>query len=629
LRSPITNILERLTIVPKHSTDSFYFKIVDDFALFPLAEFYQLGRPIFYISTAGNVGINTDFPEVQFDVNGDARFHHITADTALFKGDVTLSSNLTVSGSSLFNTFTALQESRIGYLDIGYVTDAHAYIKTFTGNKDLQVRANNELNVTFHPSSVSVFTGKVGINIDPPTENLSIVAHEGVGFRTNGYVLVDSTQFDTLRIITNRSGGDDLQHIFAFTYDGRYVVGDIDFDLRYPCDLATPGQPKAINVNHKIAAFTKDEFGNSLSLTNTATAKHFSGPNIRLFRTDGDFLLYRSTSADQHLGGIEVFGYQEDVCFNGGKNASIEVYAANDYTTDERGAYTVFKTACALDITARERVRFDHNGFVGINTVEAPSGRIISSTLSAVSGRPNVMFEVFDYTDVINPASVITAGVSASVMTQIIGGSGISEQVAIRLSDRGPQADNINHLEFTHSSNDIPIVRISSTNRDLNAVNGGSLLLATTHLSSVLPFERARITHQGNLGVGTSTPYSRAHIHDDDKTVNKLSGSSRDILTISTSNNTCGVLLSSETLSSRIYNNTNTKELHITTCTSGGMIKLNVATETPAVVITSAGNVGINIDESLDGFTRDHWHTFNYGLCSEIKLGVNGDTNAI
>lgn len=624
--SPITNILERLTIVPKSTTDSFYFKIVDDFANFPLVEFYQNSRPIFFISTAGNVGINTNNPEVQLDVSGDVRFQHLTADKALFRDNVELSSNLTVSGTSLFNAFTALNKSRIGYLDIGYVSGAHAYLETFTGNKDLQIRSNNDLNVTFHPSSISVFEGKVGINIDPPTETLSIVAQDGVGFRTNGFVLVDSTQFDTLRIITNRMGGDDFQHIFAFTYDGRYVVGDIDYDLKYTCDLATPDQPIAVNVDHKIAAFTKDELGSALSLTNTASADDFLGPNIRLYRTDGDFLLYRSTSADQHLGGIEAHGYQTEVCFNGGKNASIEFYAANNYTLTERGGYTVFKTACAVDYVSRERVRFDHNGFVGINTVLAPSGRIIASTLSGVSGRPNVMFEVFDYKESIDPVSVVTAGASATVMTQIIGGSGLLEQIAIRLSDRSNEADSINHIEFTHSSKDTPVVRIASTNRDLSAANGGSLLLATTYLSSIIPFERARITHQGDLGVGITTPHSRAHIHDDDKTfARNLSGFNRDVLTISTLNSTCGFLLSSDSLSSRVYNNTNTKELHITTCTTGGMIKLDVATETPAVVITSAGNVGINIDERLDGYTRNHTNVFNRGVDAEIKLGVNGD----
>ena len=623
--SPITNILERLTIVPKSSTNSFYFKIVDDFANYPLAEFYQLSRPIFYISTAGNVGINTNTPAVQLDVNGNVRFHSLTADKGLYNGEVTLLSSLTVSGTSLFNNFTAVNNSRIGYLDIGYVPDNHAYLKTFDGNKDLQIRANNELNATFHPSSISILHGKVGLNYDPPTENLTINAPHGVGFRTNGFVFVDSTQANTLRIITNREDADDYQHHFSFTYDGRYVVGDINYDHKYDCDYAKPGTPIAQNTNHKIAVFTKDEFGNALSLTNTASAEDFTGPNLRFYRTDGDATNYISTKRDQHLGGIEAYGYNTDICFTT-KNASIEFYAANDYTTTERGGYTVFKNVCADGASPIERVRFDHNGFVGINTVAAPSGRIIASTLSAVSGRPNVMFEVFDYPYSTDPVSVVTAGVSSSVMTQIIGGSQITDQVAIRLSDRGTDADNFNHIEFTHGSKDIPIVRYGSTNRDANAASGGSLLLATTYLSSVLPFERARITHEGDLGVGISTPHSRAHIHDDNKLVGKGSGTNRDIVTISTNNNTCGFLLSSESLSSRVYNNNSTKELHITTCTSGGMIKLDVATETPAVVITSAGNVGINIDERLDSFTRNHTLVANHGVSSEIKLGVNGDT---
>ena len=624
--NPVTNLFERLTIVPKSSTDSFYFFIDDQHGNHPLAEFYQFGRPIFYIGTNGNVGINTKTPEVQLDVNGDARFYNITADKALLKGEVTLLTSLYVSAGSLFNSFTAVNNSRIGYLDIGYVPDAHAYLKTFTGDKDLQIRANNELNVTFRPSSISVFKGKVGINYDPPTETLSIKAEHGVGFRTNGFVFLDSSYADTLRVITNRGGSDDEQHNFTFTYDGRYVVGDVDFDHRYDCEIYNIDQPLSPNVNHKIAVFTNNQFGNGLSLTNTATGEDFLGPSMRLYRTDtdGGYLFYRSASADQHLGGIEAFGYHKDLCFTQ-KNASLEFYAANNYTNDERGGYTVFKTVCSADTTARERVRIDHNGFLGINTVAAPSGRILSSTLSAVPGRPNVMFEVFDYPTSLDPASVITAGGFASVMSQIIGGANILDQVAIRLSDRGTDANNINHIEFTHGSTDTPVVRIGSTNRNADATGGGSLLLATTYESTVLPFERARITHLGDLGVGIDTPFSRVHIHDDDKINTKTSGTTRDVVTISTLNNTCGLLLSSQSLNSRIYNDSFNKELHISTCTSGGKIKFNVADEVPAVVITSAGNVGINIDESFDGFARNHTNVFNYGILNEIKLAVNGD----
>ena len=892
---PPSMIYEHLLLFPKATTDDYYFKIDSSFNKFPLMEVYLNGNTAFMITTAMDVGIGTSNPQAKLDVIGDIKCFNLSS-INIFN-----SNNLKVSGQSQFNSLTADNTSRIGYLEIGYVKDQETYLKTVSGNRDLWFYTGDTLNLKMHPTGKNYFPGRVGIGMEP-IEPLTLSGQ--MGFRTNGLVLLDNSYEDTLRIITNR-GGEDDQHLFSFTYDGRYVMGDIFHDFKYPCtNWGTLG--------HKANIVDTHGSGNILALTNIGkgTQPTTQPATMRFFTAAGNLTELSAVSANEGIGALRAYGYNVETCW-GDKNASIEFIAANNYTKDFQGAYTTFDTTCASDVTRTpvERMRIDHNGNVGINTRNYSS--ITPSSLSyRNTTKPDWKLTVRDYDRETRPAAVIFAGVAASPMMQVIGGEGQLEQTALMLSDRNINDANINHIEFTHGAADVKIARVSSLNRGAEGAGGGSLLFSTTYglvpgiagstfsgiavspttgdiiaadpvkniiwqitpagvatilagtegvsgaddgtgiaakfsnpdgltvdatgnvfvcdhnnnsirritstgtvttlatidrpngcainpatgdlivvtanttsspsgrifsvtstgtvtslfplaissnfegvavgptgdifitvptqhvvfklsggtfstfagtagtpgltdgtgtaatlnapgdlsfdsggdlivgcngsvrrittagvvstisttlgiatyqmaldasdnlyatnmgseirrMSSagvvstfvgssgsggsptVLPFERARINFKGDMGIGIKTPNSRLHIHDDNKLVDQSSGTSRSVVTVSTLNNTNGILLSSADLRSSIYNNNNAKDLHITTSVTNGKIKFSTDIESPAVTITQEQNVGIGIDEAIDAITKT---TLTPWVSSpNIKLGVNGD----
>lgn len=607
--APVTHVLEHLAIVPVLTTTNFYFKIDSNFNFFPLMEVYLNSNSIFVISSAGKVGIHNAAPVVDLDVLGDARVFDLTANNIHVNNNISVVGGLTVDAG-----VTALSGGRLGYLEVGFVDGAHTYLKTISGNFDFQLKAGDNLNLVMHTNNTNKFPGKVGIKMEPK-EDLTLNGQ--MSFRKNGLVLLDNSYFDTLRIITHRedSSGvniDDTQHLFSFTDEGKFVISDTPHDYIY----ATCGKRFA---DHRSNIIDNTDSGELLSLTNITSAANANGPLIDLYRANGDFDTLSAVKDTQSLGGIRVWGYNETTCYDN-KSASIEFNAANDFTDQFQGANMSFYTVCAADVshTPFERVHIRHDGNVGINTISSP----------ALS--PNFKFTVFDYSDTTIPAMVVTAGISASPMAQIIGGAGVIEQVGLRLTDLGTLAANINHIEYTHGSNVRPVARVSTISRGTNATQGGSLFFSTTYntVTPIAPFERMRLTHAGDLGIGTSAPVSRVHILDDNKTILKAAGSLRDVLTVSTLNDTNGILLSSANLLSRIYNKNSTdlngtSALHITTSISGGQIKFDVNTEQFAVIMTSAGNVGIGIDETLDTFTASLPSTLS--AINTYRMGVSGN----
>jgi len=608
ISTPISYILEHLSIVPVLTTQDYNFKLSTDFQAYPLMEIYLNNYPTigdtytaFYISTSTNIGVGTNDPKVALDVRGDIYCFNSTVDGAL-----KTTGTLNVTGNSYFTGVTATKTSQFGYLEIGYVPGAQTYLKPLLGNKDLYLYAGNFVNLTLHAINTSTFTGRVGIGREPK-ETLTLKGQ--MGFRDNGFVLIDNSSFSSLRIITNRENivtglpNDTTQHLFSFADDGRFVIANMNHDVPYPCKVKIASSRS--NVIDRI------DSGKLMSLTNIASSVNANGPIFNFIRSNSvDLLTYTPILADQMIGGIYAAGYEDTTCLGGEPNAAIKFHAANLFTSTNQGAYTTFLTTLASSVTPLERLRVENNGNVGVNT--------FTTTVSPLAYRntvsPDWKFTVADYSNSTQPAAVIIAGVAASPMMQVIGGEGVLEQVALRLSDRATTVNNTNHIEFTHGFPDMPIARVSSNN---NAVGlGGSLTFATTHDSAtpIDPYERLRVTKDGDVGIGITAPTSRLHVKDDSKTNTHGAGTNRDVVTISTANNTNGILLSSANLKSRIYNNNTDLDLHISTCTAGGAIKLDTANEAAAVVITSFGNVGIGINEDLDTFTTN-----------TIKLGVNGD----
>ena len=608
--TPITYVVEHHTIVPKSTTEDFYFKIDSDYTNYPLVEMYIQGSSVFHITSSKNIGIGTIDPVCKLDVRGDIKGYTVSA------VNVNITSTLSADGNSYFNTITTANISQLGYLQIGYINLQHTYIKTLSGNNDLYFYTGNNLNAVMHPNNNNRFTGKLGIATEP-TETLTINGQ--LGFRKTGAVILDNSINDSLRVITNRySGGafNDIDpHYFSFTSEGRFTVGDVPQSYTDNCSSILDSS-RGNFIDNK-------DTGKLLSLTNITENKEASGPALDFYRSNGSFTILSPVSANQLLGSIRATGAYSsnpnivDACIPEQKNASVDFFAYNTYTADSQGSYITMSTTHTTDrdLISTERLKINHDGNVGVNTISsAPSNYLYRTLLE-----PNWKFTVTDYEGSPNPAAVIIAGSTASSMMQLIGGEGAREQVALKLSDRNNTLpDNINHIEFTQGQNDASVARISMTHTSLNASSGGSLLFSTTYDTStpVLPFERARITPDGDFGVGTKLPISRLHVHDDNKKVAQASGTARDVLTVSTRNNLNSIYLSSVNTGGRLTVRDAGKDFVMSSHESETSIRFHPGDDVFAGVFTPDGRLGINVTEDE---IRD------CPIKGNSKLFVNGD----
>ena len=124
--SPISYIFKHLLIEPDSTTSQYYFKINSNYNNYPLFEVTLQSAPVFFITSASNIGIGTSTPSTKLQVEGDTRCYKLSSHTLSVTG------NAVVGGS-----LTSDKTSRLGYMQIGYVDQMATYFKVASGNRDI------------------------------------------------------------------------------------------------------------------------------------------------------------------------------------------------------------------------------------------------------------------------------------------------------------------------------------------------------------------------------------------------------------------------------------------------------------------------------------------------------------
>jgi hypothetical protein len=209
------------------------------------------------------------------------------------------------------------------------------------------------------------------------------------------------------------------------------------------------------------------------------------GPNsgqLSLSRLNGTEASPTNVLNSQLLGSILFSGHNGT---NFSNTASINCRATVDYTTSNQGSHLGFNTTLNGTNTAIERMRIDHNGFIGVNTLGPRANLHINREINAAAQTTggNTSSALYNtQLHIHNPTIINGEGVGISFG---LGGLGLvsNKIVSIRSNNFAE-----GHLAFFSKGTGIGANNLDET------------------------IERMRITDSGNVGIGTTMPNYRLDV---------------------------------------------------------------------------------------------------------------------
>ena len=112
-------------------------------------------------------------------------------------------------------------------------------------------------------------------------------------------------------------------------------------------------------------------------------------------------------------------------------------------------------------------------------------------------------------------------------------------------------------------------------------------------------YPRVNVIDNGRVGIGISAPTSRLHIKDGDLVTGTGTGVSRDVLTIESGNELNGILVKSNSFSSRIYNKNSSNYLAIDVGATSEAIKISTAGVVTIKTSLTVATTNYTSDENL------------------------------
>mgnify|MGYP003146145800 FL=1 len=545
------------------------------------------------LSTSGNVGIGTDSPDNALTVSGGLK---------LFSSATTNSITTSVNTTSSYAQTITLD-------DFGLSFDNNSNLRgyRFSNNGSERMRINSSGNVLVGDTTGTVFdsTSETGINLN---------ASGSI------YLAYNSTDFPNF----NRVGSDG--ELIRFRKDGT-VVGSISSVSSGKIGLFGSGGTGAVIDSSGRVGIGTDSPSAPLQVSKTGTALSGTGNGY-------GFHIIPASSGEVFLDAI--------TGSSGNTSASLRTYNNGTYNkviSNASGNTTTFETA------GSERMRIDSSGNVLVGKTTAALATVGTSLFSdgtayhTVDG--NVTMRLNRLTD---DGTIIdlrkdgtTVGSISSVSSGKIGffGSGetgavidSSGNVGIGTTSPSSKLHIDGNIGFVGSGKSI-IADLSSGGTTRTAEiefynsSDGSMRLSTNNSSTgginfyTQGTEKLRISKNGNVGIGTTSPDEILHIA-------KSSGDT--IMAVEANDGNAALYLTSAGTNkdNRIVIG-NAKDLKFEAQASGsgqGQGQDPTATATTVMTLTNGGNLALGTNAPIEVSSTANWLTLDSDSGSSVSGGI-------
>ena len=324
----------------------------------------------------------------------------------------------------------------------------------------------------------------------------------------------------------------------------------------------------------------------------------------------------RGTSASPsaiQLNDVSAYGFSgHDGTSFSTTSAGMAGIATQNWTSSAKGMGLIFSTTHNASTTLAERMRIDHTGFVGIGT-SAPSAplEVSSSGIGALIRRSS-------------------SGLAASnLILQKTASSDPAINTALSNNDFIGRIlfSSANGTNYSLNGTDIVGYAVGA---QTTTNNGGGIFFRTVPQNSVAQsIERMRIEHNGNVGIGTSTPVTTLHVQNSLSATNSVNANA-NVLRLSRGS-TAGVKwdnIAQFNLGSYNASNSNASSRIDLALTNGG----DNTTLSNVMTWQANGSVGINTTSPVTplhivgAFTEDITSQDNFS--NGINIRKRGNSSA-
>ncbi|MCB0378281.1 MAG: tail fiber domain-containing protein, partial [Bdellovibrionales bacterium] len=408
--------------------------------------------------------------------SSDLEVMRITETGSVGIGTTTPESKLNVIGGGVFEDASSqviLRES-----DAADPNDGWHF--SMNGEKLLFIHEDDSAGPTLTYPMTMTPSGNIGIGTTSPASPLQVSTNTAV---TGGIALTDSTDSDNIRarLRTSNPGGHGLLELYDNTEVAQVSIRSSSNTYFNGGNVGIGTTTPTSKLHLVDGSITHDSFSPVVTVKNRAANGNSAAPSAILA---GDII-------GQHIwAGYGATAYQAN------STAKIVVGAEENFTDATGASYMAFHTRHTGTVgSSSERVRIDSTGNVGIGTTIPNSPLTIvkegiavaEPVLSAIgySGSPHITIDRYNGT---------AASPSKILDDQVMGNINFSGY-----GDTGPTTNST-------------AIKTQASEDFTDTSFGADLAFWTANTGVSVLTEKMRITSEGNVGIGSSSPARLLHV---------------------------------------------------------------------------------------------------------------------